>query len=414
MPSVYFCEMSKSRSVVWLAIVVAGLGYFVDVFDLWLFANFRIASLKELGVPPEEITNTGIYLINCQQVGLLVGGFVWGIMGDKRGRISVMFGSIFLYSIANILNAYVSSVPEYALLRLLTGFGLAGEIGAGITLVSELLPKEKRGYGTTFVATLGVAGAIGAAYAGKHMEWRNAYLLGGCMGLALLLLRVAVHESGMFSQMKEQDGVKRGSLRLLFGSRDRVLRYLACILVGVPIYLVFGLVITFSPEIALSLGMGPGLSVPDAMLYGSIGITVGDLGTGLMSQWIKSRRLPIIFMLMIAFVLCTLLMFGYFTTFNAYYWTCGVLGVCIGYWACLITLSAEQFGTNLRATVTTTIPNLVRGSAILLNLAFVELKIYTTASHAVLVLTVISFVLALGAILYLKETYGRDLNFVER
>ena len=232
----------KNQSLMaWITVVIAGLGYFVDVVDLWLFSNFRVASLRELGLSELEITNTGAFLINCQQSGLLLGGLLWGIMGDKRGRASVMFGSITLYSLGNILNAFVQTVPQYAALRFLTGVGLAGEIGAGITLICEILPKHQRGIGTTIMTGLGVTGAIAAALMGKYLDWRTAFFVGGVMGLALLLLRILTHDSGMFERMKSETGIKRGSLKLLFSTKDRIFRFLSCIAIGTPVFFCFGI-----------------------------------------------------------------------------------------------------------------------------------------------------------------------------
>ncbi len=402
----------QSRTA-WFAVAVAALGYFVDVFDLWLFANFRVPSLTSLGLPADQITDTGAYLINCQQTGLLLGGFVWGIMGDKRGRVSVMFGSILLYSVATIANAFVTTVPQYAALRFVTGFGLSGEIGAGITLVSELLPKEKRGYGTTIVATLGVAGAIAAAYVGKVMSWQNAFILGGSLGFVLLAMRLAVYESGMYNSVAADSGVKRGSLRLLFKTRQRTMLFLSCILVGIPIYAIFGLLATFAPEIAKSLELSGTLSVPDVMIYSSLGITVGDLASGLLSQAIKSRKRPILYFLMFGFLGCLAIYSGYVKTAEQYCWAAALAGFGVGCWACLITSTAEQFGTNLRATVTTTVPNLVRASAIPLNMAFVYLKGFNSPSVAAFIITLVYFALAFIALSRLRETYGTNLDFVE-
>jgi MFS family permease len=402
-----------SPRTAWLAVAVAALGYFVDVFDMWLFANFRIASLTALGLTPAQVTDTGAFLINCQQVGFLVGGFVWGIMGDKRGRVSVMFGSILLYSAATLLSGFVTTIPEYAVLRFITGFGLAGEIGAGITLVSEILPSNKRGYGTTIVATLGVGGAIGAAYVGKVMQWQNAYILGGILGFLLLGLRLAVYESGLYSSMSANKDISRGSLRLLFNTWERASLFLSCICIGIPIYLVFGLYITFSPEIAASLGIQGKVSVPDVMIWGSIGMTVGDLVSGLLSQAMHSRKKPILMFMSLSFICCMLIMFGFATTPLAYCVVTAIAGFGIGCWACLITTTAEQFGTNIRATVTTLVPNLVRASAIPLNLAFVELKAVGSPVSAALWLTLVYFGLSFLGLMRVKETYGRDLDYFE-
>lgn len=408
---------ARSRAaerLAWFAVLVAGLGYFVDVFDMWLFSNFRVKSLTALGIPADQLTVVGASLINWQQFGFLLGGVVWGVMGDKRGRASVMFASILLYSIANILNAFVWTVPQYASLRFITGFGLAGEIGAGITLIAELLPKGKRGYGTTLVTGLGVSGAIAAAQAGKYLDWRHAYIIGGIGGLVLLFLRFMVHESGMYNSMEKSSGLARGSLRLLFSTAERSARFVACVFAGVPIYLTFGIFATFSPEIAGAIGIKEALTVPDVMLYASVGITVGDVFAGLLSQFVKSRRLPIALFSIIGVVGSIYIANGGPTTAQAYCYTVGVIGICTGYWACLITTAAEQFGTNLRATVTTMVPNLVRASTIFLTTLFIGLKPVYGVPGTVMVLTIGVYALTFLALLVMRESYHTDLDYFEK
>ncbi|MFN8390208.1 MAG: MFS transporter [Bdellovibrionota bacterium] len=406
-------DSAISRAM-WLAVLVAALGYFVDVFDMWLFANFRVASLTALGLSGPALTDTGAFIINCQQTGFLLGGVVWGLMGDRRGRVSVMFGSILLYSAGTLLSAYVTTVGQYAILRFVTGFGLAGEIGAGITLISELLPAAKRGLGTTVVTGLGVAGAIGAAAAGKWMSWQHAYMLGGAMGFLLLALRVAISESGMYAHMLSDETVRRGSLKLLFATGSRIRRLFCCLMVGVPIYIVFGVFATFAPEIASALGISESVAVPDIMLFTSIGITIGDVASGLLSHYFRSRKGPILAFQMIAFALAVLLGGGFIHGSTGYMLVAGALGICTGYWACLITAVAEQFGTNLRATVTTMVPNLVRSSTIVLNIGFIQFKTFTDPATAALWLTFIVFVPAILSLLALRETFGEDLKYFER
>jgi len=314
---------------VWFAVIVAALGYFVDVFDIWLFANFRIKSLSELGLSGDALITEGAFVLNCQQAGLLVGGFVWGILGDKFGRMRALFGSILLYSLANIANAFVHDITSYAALRFIAGFGLAGEIGTGVTLVSELMSKEKRGYGVTIVATVGVAGAIAAAFVGKFMDWRSAFILGGVMGLSLLFLRVLVHESGMFHETKERTDIKRGSLLMLINSRSRFVRFVSCCMLGIPVWVVFGLYGVFAPEIATALGIAGTVDVSSSLLWASIGITAGDLISGLLSQWMKSRKKPIGLFVLAGIVLLVLLHGGYVTTPTEFYITYGLLGFSV-------------------------------------------------------------------------------------
>src|SRR5918994_2783616 len=211
---------THDKRAVNLSILVAALGYFVDIYDLILFSIVRVKSLISIGVPKEDLLQTGALLLNMQMGGMLLGGLLWGILGDRRGRLSVLFGSIFLYSAANIANAFVDSVGAYAVLRLIAGIGLAGELGAGITLVSEVMSRESRGYGTTIVAAVGITGAVVAALVGDFFDWRTAYIVGGIMGIALLVLRIGVYESGMFEQVKASS-VSRGSYFKLFSSRER-------------------------------------------------------------------------------------------------------------------------------------------------------------------------------------------------
>jgi MFS transporter, putative metabolite:H+ symporter len=403
----------QSRYSPYIIVIVAALGYFVDVFNLWLFANFRVQSLGDLGHTEEEITTYGVILINCQQVGLLLGGVLWGVLGDKKGRASVLFGSIMLYSVGNLLNAFVTDVYQYAVLRFITGIGLAGEIGAGITLVCEVLPKHKRGIGTTIVATCGVAGAIGAALAGKYLEWRVAYFLGGCMGLSLLALRIFTHDSGVYRKMESAEEVVRGSLLLLVKNRDRLIRFLKCVLVGAPIYATFGIFATFSPEIARASGITGTVTVPDVMLWASIGITLGDFLAGAFSQIVKKRKLPIGIFMFMSFLVSLYLSLGYVTTAQSLVFAVGVLGIFSGYWACLITLSAEQFGTNLRATTTTMIPNLVRALLIPLTLAYSFLSQQFEISVTLVLISIVTYGIAAYSLFSLQETFYRDLDFYE-
>jgi len=396
-----------------IAVIVAALGYFVDVVDLWLFSNFRVASLKDLGLQPEEITNTGAFLLNCQQAGLLLGGIAWGVMGDRRGRASVMFGSILLYSIGNIANAFVTTVPQYAFLRFVTGLGLAGEIGAGITLVCELLPRTKRGIGTTFVTGLGVGGAVVASLMGKFLEWRTAFLVGGVMGLLLLSLRMMTHDSKMFERMIHNTHVRRGSLKLLLCRRDALVRFIGCIAVGAPVYLSVAIFATFSPEVSRALGVTDAISVPDVLLCISIGMTVGDMGAGLLSQLLKRRKTPLMVLISLTCITSVIVTTGICRTREAYMIMVGLLGLFSGYWACLLTTAAEQFGTNIRATVTTMVPNLVRATTIPITLMFVALKDIIGVQYTLGVLVIAVFGAAYWGLSRLRETFHTDLNFYE-
>jgi MFS family permease len=396
-----------------LAVLVAALGYFVDIYDLLLFGIVRQASLRDLGVPEGELLSTGVWLLDAQMAGLLLGGFLWGVVGDRRGRLSVLFASIFLYSAANVANGLVTGVPQYAVLRFVAGVGLAGELGAGITLVSELVSPAQRGMATTVVAAVGICGAVVAALVGDLTTWRTAYFVGGGLGLALLLLRVGVVESGMFRGLAGHD-VPRGDLRALLWPPARLRRYLAVVLVAVPVWYVVGILVTFSPELGLALGLPERPVAGRAIMACYAGLAVGDLASGLVSQWLRSRKRAVG-----AFLVVTALGIGAYFAFGgrslaAFYACCFGLGCGAGYWAVFMTTAAEQFGTNVRATATTTAPNLVRGFVMPLTWAFTALKPSLGAGGSAVAVGVVTMLVAAAALRSLEETFGRDLDFVER
>lgn len=401
-------------SAINLTVLVAGLGYFVDMFDITLFGVVRVMSLKDLGiVDPQEALKAGVQLYNAQMIGMMIGGILWGVWADKKGRLSVMFGSIILYSLGNIANAFVWDVNSYTICRFITGIGLAGELGAAITLVAESLPKETRGYGTTIVATLGLMGSVTAAYVGQHISWKGAYILGGVMGLLLLLTRFKVFESGMFEKTQD-NSVDRGNLMMLF-RKGRFLKYVKCILMGIPIYFITGVLFTFAPELTQSLEVQGTVSAGNALLWGSIGLACGDFISGMLSQFLKSRNKAIMICLVSAFALILVYLNARGLTPDSIYLICFLLGSLAGYWAVLITVAAEQFGTNIRGTVATTVPNFVRGAAALVVSLFAYFKThFVTADKAALIVGVLFFVLALGSIWTLDETYGKDLDYIEK
>ena len=401
-----------SRRAVALAVLVAALGYFVDIYDLILFSIVRVPSLRDIGVPADQIFPTGVMLLNMQMSGMLIGGILWGVLGDKRGRLSVLFGTIVLYSIANLLNAWVTTVPQYAVLRLVAGIGLAGELGAGITLVSELMPRESRGYATSLVAAVGICGAVAAFIVGERFDWRTAYLVGGVMGLALLLLRVGVQESGLFRQAQAGDH-PRGQFLTLFTTWRRASRYLASIFVGVPIWYVVAILMTFSPEIAKATGMHP---VPDAgraVVFCYVGLSAGGIVSGWLSQWLRSRKKVLALFVGLTAVGVGIYFLPGARPLGSFYALCLALGVACGYWSIFITVASEQFGTNLRATATTTVPNFVRGAVVPLSKAFGALGASMGLVSAGLLLGVIVLALAAVSIALLDETYGKDLDFNE-
>ncbi len=401
------------------AIGVAALGYFVDIYDLVLFNIVRIPSLATLGLVGDAATNTGLDLLNVQMSGMLLGGLLWGILGDKKGRLSVLFGSIFLYSAANIANGFVNSIPSYFVLRFIAGVGLAGELGAGITLVSELLPKEKRGIGTMIVASFGVSGAVLAGIIANNYTWRTCYFVGGSLGLVLLILRIGVYESGLFNQMKAL-AVSRGRFFSLFTHRDRFVRYVRCIGTGLPTWYMVGILMGLAPEISKVLGVTGNITVANTILFFYAGLTLGDLSSGALSQYLKSRKKVMLYFL----VGCGTMIAAYFLirgeSPEAFYMICALMGFTSGYWAIFVTVAAEQFGTNLRATVATTVPNFARGALVPISLLFKFLREalkpeYGDQSiiYAGSIVGALCIGIAIFALIGQRETFGITLDYVE-
>ena len=402
------------RNILNLTVLVAALGYFVDMFDLLLFPIVRQPSLTALGIAPGEAQITlGAFLLNAQMAGMLLGGIFWGVLGDRKGRLSTLFGSIALYSVANIANAFVTGIPSYAFWRFMAGLGLAGELGAAVTLVSEVLPKELRGYGTAVVASVGVFGTVTAALVGRYLTWQHAYLAGGCLGLLLLCLRLGMRESLMFKKT-ETTAVKRGDFLSLFTAWSRFGRYLRCILIGLPLWFIMGILIFFAPEFGLSLRvvgkLNPGVAI--ACCYS--GVTVGSLASGFLSQAWGSRTKVVGIFMAGAFVgVAVFLLSRGFTAFWIYI-LMTYMGLAAGYWAVYVTIAAEQFGTNLRATVATTVPNFLRGSVVLITSGFLMLKAPLGLLGAAWVVGLVCFVLAAISLAGLEDTHGRDLDFMEK
>lgn len=405
-----------------VAVIVAALGYFVDIYDLILFSMVRRPSLAALGVTdPNAMVSDGVFLLNMQMIGMLVGGILWGILGDRRGRLSVLFGSILMYSLANVANGLVTDVPQYAVCRVIAGIGLAGELGAGVTLVAELMPKRTRGWGTTVVAFVGVCGCLAAAiiggalpqvYQGAH--WRTAYFIGGGLGLALLVLRIGVVESGMFRAV-QASAATRGNFFALFATRERARRYLAVVAIGVPIWFIIGILVTLGDAIGLQLGLPSPPRPATALFFCYAGLALGDLAAGVLSQLLQSRRKAFATFLLIAGAAGV----AYYTvgarSLTWFYASCFALGIGGGYWAVFVTTASELFGTNLRATATTTAPNFVRGSLVPASILFEALRAMPSVGivKASLVVGGICMGLALLALVFLPETFGRDLDFIE-
>lgn len=394
---------------------VAALGYFVDIYDLLLFSIVRETSLADLGYSATQREAYGLLLINIQMFGMLIGGILWGIMGDKKGRLSVLFGSILLYSLANLLNGIAHDIYSYAFYRFIAGVGLAGELGAGITLVAESLPKEKRGWGTMIVATIGVSGAVFANLSFKLIgDWRMCYFLGGGLGMMLLLLRIGVLESGLYKEV-EKSNIRRGDFLQLFKKKDTLLKYLRCILIGLPTWFVIGILVTFSPEFARPehLNIQGKIVGGDAIMYAYMGITLGDFLCGLASQYLQSRK-KALYLFMGITVIGIL---GFFGSAGAsatqLYTFIFLMGFGTGFWAIVVTNAAEQFGTNIRATVATTVPNFIRGALPLITLLYAFLQQYMSKIESVQLVAVIIILLPLLAIYYSEETFAKDLNYTE-
>jgi putative MFS transporter len=400
------------------AVIIAALGYFVDVYDLILFGMVRIKSLTDLGVKGPDIDTVGIYLHNCQFIGMMIGGIFWGILGDKKGRLSVLFASIITYSIANIANGMISTVDAYAFWRFIAGFGLAGELGVGITLVSEGMSKEHRGYGTMLVASIGVTGAIAAAILSKLLDWRMVYFIGGGLGIVLLLLRIKVSESGIFKHMDES-GTSKGNFFQLFSGRKILSKYLKCIFIGTPIWFVIGFLIMYASKNVKLTNISPEIPIdtPMIIMVYYIGLTIGDIMSGMLSQYLKSRRVAVLAFIMSTLFFTLVYFFVPIPSLMLFYVTCGLLGLSCGYWAVFITISAEQFGTNIRSTVANTAPNFVRGMfflmGVLLNF-FIDLFPPHMTLAPILTVGAITFGLALLSLYYLEESFGRDLDYLEK
>ncbi len=393
-------------------VIVAALGYLVDMYDLFLFSVVRVPSLKDIGIQDKDLLTDGIFLLNSQMAGMLIGGVLWGIIADKKGRLSVLFGSIIMYSLANIGNGFVTTLDQYAVLRFIAGVGLAGELGAGITLVTEVLPKEIRGYGTTLVATLGVLGAILAYFVADMFAWRISYFVGGGMGLLLLVLRFNVFESGMFTKVKEHS-VDRGNIMMILGNGKRLAKYLMAILIGLPIWFVVGILITFSPEFGAAKGL-VGINAGKAVMLAFTGQVFGDIGSGLLSQYLKSRKKVIILFIFLSLVMMVGYLLFPMENVAAFYIFCALLGFCNGYWTLFITIAAELFGTNLRATVATTVPNFVRGATIPLAAMFIYFKPDLGVTQAALAIGLGTSLVAIIALYFLEETFTKDMNYVEK
>ena len=405
-------QQNKTIGLLSIPVIVAALGYFVDIYDLLLFSIIRVKSLKGIGLTDALCDTEGKFIISIQMYGLLIGGILWGVLGDKKGRLSVLFGSIVLYSLANIANGFVHTVNQYALARFIAGIGLAGELGAGITLVSELISKENRGKATSIVAGVGLTGAVAAYFVAHSFDWRICYYVGGGLGLCLLLLRISVFESGMYKSI-ENAKVQKGNFFMFFTNAKRFKKYMLAICIGLPTWYVIGILITFSKEFGEHFGINGAVDSGKAIMLAYVAISIGDLLIGFVSNWLKSRKKAL-------FIFYSLTVFGivlYFYQQNGsltgMYLICMLMGFGTGFWALFVTMAAEHFGTNLRATAATTVPNMVRGSLPLIIILFKSLNPgfgYITAGA---ITGAIVMVISTTAVFMTEETFGKDLDFIE-
>jgi putative MFS transporter len=407
----------SNNGILNLAVIVAALGYFVDIYDLLLFTIVKKTSVLAVGATTDTLLADSTSIINWQMFGLLLGGIFWGVLADKKGRLSVLFGSIILYSLANFITGYITTVQQYAACRFVAGLGLAGELGAGITLVSELLPKNKRGVGTSLVAGIGLFGAVAAyfTYQFTDKDWRLCYKIGGGLGLLLLFLRVSVAESGMFKIAKEEK-VQRGNFFMFFNNAKRFKKYVLAILIGLPTWYVIGILVNQSDKFGEKMFGSTTIDSGRSIMFAYTAIAIGDILIGLVSQYFKSRKKA----LLLFYVLCALSLLLFYSSYNnsdaRMYAICALLGFSTGFWAIFVTMGAEQFGTNLRGTAATTIPNMVRGALPLINLMFLNLfqkNWEWTLIKSGVVTGVIVMAVTLVAFYFTEETFDKDLNYLE-
>ncbi len=407
-------EKLDLRPLLSLPVIVAALGYFVDIYDMLVFSIVRVPSLKSMGLDEKAISEIGTFILNWQQAGLVIGGFLWGIIGDKKGRLSVLFGSIITYSLANIACGFVKDPNTYAGLRFIAGIGLSGEIGAAITLVAEILPKRIRGYGTAMVAGIGFLGAAAAYLITSYFDdWKMTYWIGGVMGLLLLLLRINVFESSLFAKIK-QERIQKGNFLSIFTDKNRLMRYLRCVGIGIPTWFVVGILATFGNEFGKVMEIEGGINPGKCIMFIYFGLAAGDLLSGLISDKLQSRKKTVVAFLSISLIISLLYLSGWIHDSSMIYFLFLIGGFGIGYIAMFLTMTAEQFGTNLRATATTSVPAIVRGLLIPMTLSFQALKPSMGIIGSALTIGFVTYLLAFISLYFMEETFGKDLNYTEQ
>lgn len=411
-----FTFKEKLRILFSFPVIIAALGYFVDIYDLLLFGIVRIPSLESMGLDADKV---GTMILNYQMIGLVLGGIIWGVYGDKKGRLSVLFGSIIVYSLANIACGFLPQMnfadkgTIYAVLRFIAGIGLAGELGAGITLVSETLPKELRAIGTSIVAGFGVLGAVVAQFTVELAgSWTKAYIIGGLLGIALLVLRISVAESGIFKAVKENKAIKRGNFFSFFSNKVLFMKYMRCIFMGIPIWYCMGILVFMANQFAPEMGIAS-INPGKAIMWAYIATSISDFSSGWFSHVLKSRKKAILYMLLLTLVGVIMMLFSGKKTENMYYFYCFWIGFGSGFWAMLVTVAAEQFGTNLRSTATTSVPNMIRGSVPIMLIGFDYLKQTRSVIISAAIVGAIAFAMGIYATLTISETHNREMDFVE-
>ena len=411
-----FTFKEKLRILLSFPVIIAALGYFVDIYDLLLFGIVRIPSLESMGLDADKV---GIMILNYQMIGLVLGGIIWGVYGDKKGRLSVLFGSIIVYSLANIACGFLPQMnfadkgTIYAVLRFIAGIGLAGELGAGITLVSETLPKELRAIGTSIVAGFGVLGAVVAEFTVELAgSWTKAYIIGGLLGIALLVLRISVAESGIFKAVKENKAIKRGNFFSFFSNKVLFMKYMRCVFMGIPIWYCMGILVFMANQFAPEMGIAS-INPGKAIMWAYIATSISDFSSGWFSHVLKSRKKAILYMLLLTLVGVIMMLFSGKKTENMYYFYCFWIGFGSGFWAMLVTVAAEQFGTNLRSTATTSVPNMIRGSVPIMLIGFDYLKQTRSVIISAAIVGAIAFAMGIYATLTISETHNREMDFVE-
>lgn len=398
------------------AVLVAALGYFVDIYDLLLFGFVRQKSLISLGYTREQAFDIGLSLQNWQMFGMLLGGILWGVLGDRRGRVTVLYFSIGLYSLANVCNGFVQGYVDYAIFRFIAGIGLAGELGLGITLVSEVLPRDKRGVGTMLVASIGLSGAMLAWVIEHYFDWRVCYFIGGALGCLLLVLRIRVSESVIFQQMQGQgDAIRRGQFWTLFTDWDRFGRFMRCIFIGTTTWFVVGVLVFFAPEFGKAKGL-EGILAGNAITACYGGLILGDLASGMLSQYLRSRTKVMYVFLTLNMLAILWYLWAPFGSSGSFYFSHFLLGISAGFWVIFVTIGAEQFGANLRSTVATSVPNFARGMQVPINESFKYLKsaaVTGSVISAAYVVGAACLAIAFLALWGMRDTFEDDLNYTE-